>query len=120
MCTPGEQPPHEPPRLICQHWDPASQQALGKWVPSGKERSRHSQPCHLLTSCVPHQWQHPILFHIPTPGPVPRTSLNFLAKTFFLQDVLPVSNALMCSLKVLPKSVLDNSQFVTQDDCLSK
>lgn len=51
---------------------------------------------------------------------MPRTSLNFLANTFFLQDVLPVSNAPMCCLKVLPKSVLDNSQFVIQDNCLSK
>lgn len=66
-----------------------------------------------------HQQQHPILFLL-TPGPVPRTSLNFLANTFFLQDVLPVSKALMHCLKVLPKTVLDNSQFVIQDNCLSK
>lgn len=51
---------------------------------------------------------------------MPRISLNFLANTFFLQDILPVNNALMRCLKVLPKSVLDNSQFVTQDDCPSK
>lgn len=51
---------------------------------------------------------------------MPRTSLNFLANTFFLQDVLPVSKALMYCLKVLPKSVLDNSQFVIQDDCRSR
>lgn len=50
---------------------------------------------------------------------MPRTSLNFLANTFFLQDVLPVSKVLMRHLKVLPKSVLDNSQFVIQDDCWS-
>lgn len=88
-------------------------------LPKGPE-SRHSQPCHLLASCMLHQQQCLILFQLATPGPVPRTSLNFLTNIFFLQDVLPVSNALMCYLKVLSKSLLDNSQFVTQDDCLSK
>lgn len=88
-------------------------------LPKGPE-SRHSQPCHLLASCMLHQQQCPILFHLPTAGPMPRTSLNFLANIFFLQDVLPVSNALMCYLKVLPKSLLDNYQFVTQDDCQCK
>lgn len=82
--------------------------------------SRHSQPCHLLASCMLHQQQCPILFHLPTPGLVPRTSLIFLANTFFVQDVLPVTTVLMHCLKVLLKSVLDNSQFVTQESCLSK
>lgn len=88
-------------------------------LPKGRE-SRHSQLCHLLISCVPQRRQHPVLFHLPAPGPVPRTSLNFFAKAFSLQDVLRVSNAPMSCLNFFPKSSLDNSQFVTQDYCLSK
>lgn len=63
-----------------------------------------------------------ILFYstFPPLGPCPGLVQIFLPTHSFLQDVLPVSNALVHCLKVLPKSVLDNSQFVTQDDCPSK
>lgn len=83
-------------------------------LPKGRE-SRHSQLCHLLASCMPRRRQHPVLFYLPAPGPVPRTSLNFFAKAFSLRDVLRVSNAPMSCLHFFPKSSLDNSQFVTQD-----